>query len=84
MFMQGWIKLLHQMVLKLPEVSNLKSLVVLCNEDGEEFFFDSISDSVVCFFSEHFMVICLLSLLCFMNFYIFLNIYFVRIILCYL
>ncbi|KAK8473806.1 hypothetical protein PHAVU_001G253000 [Phaseolus vulgaris] len=44
---KGWIKLLHQMVLKLPEVSNLKSLVVLCNEDGEEFFFDSISDSVI-------------------------------------
>lgn len=58
MLLQGWIKLLHQMVLKLPEVSNLKSLMVLCNEDGEEIFFDNISDSVVCFCSEHFMVIC--------------------------
>lgn len=60
--LQGWIKLLHQMVLKLPEVSNLKSLMALCNEDGEAVFFDNISDSVVCFYSEHFMVICLPSL----------------------
>ncbi|XP_052728331.1 uncharacterized protein LOC108328944 isoform X4 [Vigna angularis] len=44
---KGWIKLLHQMVLKLPEVSNLKSLMVLCNEDGEAVFFDNISDSVI-------------------------------------
>lgn len=50
------------MVLKLPEVSNLKSLMALCNEDGEAVFFDNISDSVVCFYSEHFMVICLPSL----------------------
>ncbi|KAL2955225.1 hypothetical protein AAZX31_18G015600 [Glycine max] len=44
---KGWIKLLHQMVLKLPEVSNLKSLMVLCNEDGEVNFFDNITDSVI-------------------------------------
>ncbi|KAK7331456.1 hypothetical protein VNO77_25681 [Canavalia gladiata] len=44
---KGWIKLLHQMVLKLPEVSNLKSLVVMCNEDGEVNFFDNITDSVI-------------------------------------
>ncbi|XP_047154008.1 small subunit processome component 20 homolog isoform X2 [Vigna umbellata] len=44
---KGWIKLLHQMVLKLPEVSNLKSLMALCNEDGEAVFFDNISDSVI-------------------------------------
>jgi len=62
MLLQGWIKLLHQMVLKLPEVSNLKSLMVLCNEDGEVNFFDNITDSVVCFYSKHFMAICLLSL----------------------
>ena len=49
MWLQGWIKLLHQMVLKLPEVSNLKSLAVLGNEDGEVNFFDDITDSVVCF-----------------------------------
>ncbi|XP_020226475.1 small subunit processome component 20 homolog isoform X2 [Cajanus cajan] len=44
---KGWIKLLHQMVLKLPEVANLKSLMVLCNEDGEVNFFDNITDSVI-------------------------------------
>ncbi|KAJ1406609.1 Down-regulated-in-metastasis protein [Sesbania bispinosa] len=32
---KGWMKLLNQMILKLPDVSNLKSLVVLCDEDGE-------------------------------------------------
>nr|KYP57020.1 U3 small nucleolar RNA-associated protein 20 [Cajanus cajan] len=47
MLLQGWIKLLHQMVLKLPEVANLKSLMVLCNEDGEVNFFDNITDSVI-------------------------------------
>ncbi|CAL0335754.1 unnamed protein product [Lupinus luteus] len=41
-----WTGLLHQMVLKLPEVSNLKSLTVLCNEDSEVIFFDNIADSV--------------------------------------
>ncbi|CAJ1855344.1 unnamed protein product [Sphenostylis stenocarpa] len=46
-FMKGWINLLHQMVLRLPEVSNLKSLMVLCNEDGEVNFFDNISDPVI-------------------------------------
>ncbi|XP_027334628.1 small subunit processome component 20 homolog isoform X2 [Abrus precatorius] len=45
--MKGWIKLLHQMVLKLPEVSKLKSLMVMCNEDGEVNFFDNITDSVI-------------------------------------
>ncbi|RDY00034.1 Small subunit processome component 20-like protein, partial [Mucuna pruriens] len=44
---KGWIKLLHQMVLKLPEVSSLKSLMVLCNEDGEVNFFDNITDLVI-------------------------------------
>ncbi|KAL2332603.1 hypothetical protein Fmac_013816 [Flemingia macrophylla] len=44
---KGWLKLLHQMVLKLPEVSNLKSLMVLCKEDGEVNFFDNITDSVI-------------------------------------
>ncbi|KAJ1404603.1 Down-regulated-in-metastasis protein [Sesbania bispinosa] len=43
----GWMKLLNQMILKLPDVSNLKSLVVLCDEDGEVNFFDSITDSVI-------------------------------------
>lgn len=43
------MKLLNQMVLKLPDVSNLKSLAALCNEDGEANFFDDITDSVVCF-----------------------------------
>ncbi|CAL0335761.1 unnamed protein product [Lupinus luteus] len=42
-----WTGLLHQMVLKLPEVSNLKSLTVLCNEDSEVIFFDNIADSVI-------------------------------------
>lgn len=49
MSLQGWIKLLNQMVLKLPNISNLKSLIVLRNEDGEVNFFDDIADSVVCF-----------------------------------
>ncbi|XP_061369187.1 uncharacterized protein LOC133312060 isoform X1 [Gastrolobium bilobum] len=44
---KGWIKLLHQMVLKLPEVLNLKSLMVLFNEDGEVTFFDNLTDSVI-------------------------------------
>ncbi|KAL5069505.1 hypothetical protein RYX36_020392 [Vicia faba] len=42
----GWMKLLSQMALKLPDVSNLKSLTVLCNEDGEANFFDNIADPV--------------------------------------
>lgn len=37
------MKLLNQMVLKLPDVSNLKSLLVLCNEGGEANFFDNIT-----------------------------------------
>ncbi|XP_028759690.1 small subunit processome component 20 homolog isoform X2 [Neltuma alba] len=41
---KGWIKLLRQMVLKLPEVSNLKSLVALCSEDAEVDFFNNIVD----------------------------------------
>ncbi|CAK8567091.1 unnamed protein product [Lathyrus sativus] len=44
---KGWMKLLSQMALKLPDVSNLKSLTVLCNEDGEANFFDNITDSVI-------------------------------------
>ncbi|CAL0327253.1 unnamed protein product [Lupinus luteus] len=44
---KGWTRLLHQMVLKLPGVSNLKSLTVLCNEDSEVNFFDNIADSVI-------------------------------------
>lgn len=44
---KGWLNFLHQMVLKLPEVSNLKSLTVLCTEDGEVNFFDNITDSVI-------------------------------------
>ncbi|KAE9587003.1 hypothetical protein Lalb_Chr23g0269101 [Lupinus albus] len=44
---KGWTRLLHQMVLKLPDVSNLKSLTVLCNEDSEVNFFDTIADSVI-------------------------------------
>ncbi|CAI8600436.1 unnamed protein product [Vicia faba] len=43
----GWMKLLSQMALKLPDVSNLKSLTVLCNEDGEANFFDNIADPVI-------------------------------------
>ncbi|CAI8591809.1 unnamed protein product [Vicia faba] len=35
------------MALKLPDVSNLKSLIVLCNEDGEANFFDNIVDPVI-------------------------------------
>ncbi|XP_054807809.1 U3 small nucleolar RNA-associated protein 20 isoform X1 [Prosopis cineraria] len=42
---KGWIKLLRQMVLKLPEVSNFKSLVALCSEDEEVDFFNNIVDS---------------------------------------
>lgn len=49
MLLQGWIKLLRQMVLKLPEVSNLKSLVALCSEDAEVDFFNNIVDPKVCF-----------------------------------
>jgi len=41
------MKLLSQMALKVPDVSNLKSLTVLCNEDGEADFFDNIADPVV-------------------------------------
>ncbi|RHN69146.1 hypothetical protein MtrunA17_Chr3g0121561 [Medicago truncatula] len=44
---KGWMKLLSQMALKVPDVSNLKSLIVLCNEDGEADFFDNIADSVI-------------------------------------
>ncbi|CAI8597993.1 unnamed protein product [Vicia faba] len=44
---KGWMKLLSQMALKLPDVSNLKSLTVLCNEDGEANFFDNIADPVI-------------------------------------
>ncbi|XP_058787152.1 uncharacterized protein LOC131661580 [Vicia villosa] len=44
---KGWMKLLSQMALKLPDVSNLKSLTVLCNEDGESIFFDNIADPVI-------------------------------------
>jgi len=47
MLLQGWMKLLSQMALKVPDVSNLKSLTVLCNEDGEADFFDNIADPVV-------------------------------------
>lgn len=59
---QGWMNFLHQMALKLPVVSNLKSLKVLCTEDGEVNFFDDITDSVVCSYSKFFMIICLPSL----------------------
>ncbi|KAL5061396.1 hypothetical protein RYX36_033000 [Vicia faba] len=44
---KGWMKLLSQMALKLPDVSNLKSLTVLCNEDSKANFFDNITDSVI-------------------------------------
>ncbi|XP_058732408.1 U3 small nucleolar RNA-associated protein 20-like isoform X2 [Vicia villosa] len=44
---KGWMKLLSQMALKLPDVSNLKSLSVLCNEDSKANFFDNITDSVI-------------------------------------
>ncbi|XP_057754877.1 uncharacterized protein LOC130974144 isoform X1 [Arachis stenosperma] len=44
---KGWLKLLHQMVLKLPEVSNLKSLTVLCHESDEVNFFEDITDPVI-------------------------------------
>ncbi|XP_004492742.1 uncharacterized protein [Cicer arietinum] len=44
---KGWMKLLSLMALKLPDVSNLKSLTVLCNEEGETIFFDDIADSVI-------------------------------------
>lgn len=47
--LQGWIKLLRQMVLKLPEVLNLRSLMALCSEDAEVDFFNNIIDPKVSF-----------------------------------
>ncbi|XP_045811204.1 small subunit processome component 20 homolog isoform X1 [Trifolium pratense] len=44
---KGWMKLLSQIASKLPDVLNLKSLEVLCNDDSEANFFDNISDSVI-------------------------------------
>jgi hypothetical protein len=41
------MKLLSQMVSKLPNVSNLESLKILHTEDGEANFFDNITDHKV-------------------------------------
>ncbi|KAK2393598.1 ARM repeat superfamily protein [Trifolium repens] len=45
---KGWMKLLSQMVSKLPNVSNLESLKILHTEDGEANFFDNITDHKTC------------------------------------
>ncbi|WCJ33154.1 ARM repeat superfamily protein [Euphorbia peplus] len=37
-----WIELLREMVLKLPEFENLKTLKALCSEDAEQDFFNNI------------------------------------------
>ncbi|KAI4344960.1 hypothetical protein L6164_012132 [Bauhinia variegata] len=39
---KGWIELLRQMVLKLPELSTLRSFTALCSDDAEVDFFSNI------------------------------------------
>lgn len=66
MWFQEWIDLLREMILKLPQLSNLSSLRDLCSGDTEVDFFNNIIHlQVISFYSICFFSYILLVRFCF-------------------